>query len=135
MVRLMAMTIFTLMVMLMLMAMAISTIDAFSPQLWQAVIEAGLQVNCARCNFQVGFNALMFLANLIHLFFCIFALYPLQCLDWNTSSIEFYERAGAVNLSKVFHKFSLFFHFYLNQAEGWLSFRMNREVMQAFLKK
>jgi len=63
-------------------------------KLWQAVIEAGLQVNCARCNF--------------------------QCLDWNASSIEFYERAGAVNLSK---------------AEGWLSFRMNREVMQAFLKK
>ena len=127
------------MAMFMLMVMLTSTIDAFSPQLWQAVIEAGLQVNCARCNFQVGVNALMFLANLIHLFFCIFALYPLQCLDWNTSSIEFYERAGAVNLSKVFLFIFLvyfsFFYFYLNQAEGWLSFRMNREVMQAFLKK
>ena len=126
------------MAMFMLMLMTISTIDAFSPQLWQAVIEAGLQVNCARCNFQVGVNALMFLANLIHLFFCIFALYPLQCLDWNTSSIEFYERAGAVNLSKVFLRFYCifsFFYFFLNQAEGWLSFRMNREVMQAFLKK
>ena len=113
MVRLMAIAIYILMVMLilMVMAMAISTIDAFSPQLWQAVIEAGLQVNCARCNFQVGVNALMFLANLIHLFFCIFALYPLQCLDWNTSSIEFYERAGAVNLSKVFLHFYYFFIF------------------------
>ena len=109
MVRLMAIAIYILMVMLMfmlmVMLMAISTMDAFSLQLWQAVIEAGLQVNCARCNFQVGVNALMFLANLIHLFFCIFALYPLQCLDWNTSSIEFYERAGAVNLSKVFLRF------------------------------
>ena len=25
-------------------------------QLWQSVIEAGLQVNCARCNFQVSFT-------------------------------------------------------------------------------
>ena len=45
---------------------------------------------------------------------------PTQCLDWNQSSIEFYERAGAANLSK---------------AEGWLSFRMTREVMMAFVAK
>ena len=81
MVRLMAIAIYILMVMLMLMLMvmlmAISTMDAFSLQLWQAVIEAGLQVNCARCNFQVGFNALMFLAfGLFHFVVSIFALLP-----------------------------------------------------------
>ena len=43
-----------------------------------------------------------------------------QCLDWNKPSIEFYERAGAVNLSG---------------AEGWLSFRMDREVMHKFVAK
>jgi len=63
-------------------------------KLWKAVISAGLELECARCNW--------------------------QCLDWNQSSIEFYERAGAANLSK---------------AEGWLSFRMTREVMMAFVAK
>jgi len=41
-----------------------------------------------------------------------------QVLDWNKPSIEFYKKHGAVDLSA---------------AEGWLNFRMNKQVMQNFV--
>ncbi len=40
-------------------------------------------------------------------------------LDWNKPSIEFYKSLGAVDLTGK---------------EGWLAFRMNKEVMQEFVK-
>ena len=54
-------------------------------------IQAGLDIGCSRCNFSV--------------------------LDWNTPSIEFYKKHGAVDLS---------------EAEGWLAFRMNQHEMKLF---
>ena len=41
-------------------------------------------------------------------------------LDWNKPSIEFYKQCGAVDLTGK---------------EGWLAFRMERAVMQAFVEK
>jgi len=63
-------------------------------KLWKSVISEGLSIGCTRCNFQV--------------------------LDWNKPSIEFYEKAGAVDLSAK---------------EGWLSFRMVEEKMKEFVNK
>jgi hypothetical protein len=87
-------------------------------QLWQAVIGAGLALHCARCNFQVSSRLKRSTkqtkqpnwTNKLNG----------QVLDWNKPSIDFYERAGAVNLSA---------------AEGWLSFRMDQPAMQTFLAK
>ena len=42
-------------------------------KLWQACVQAGLEMKCTRCNFSV--------------------------LDWNKPSIEFYKSKGAVDLS------------------------------------
>ena len=55
------------------------------------LIQAGLDIGCTRCNFSV--------------------------LDWNTPSIEFYKKHGAIDL---------------NEAEGWLAFRMNHHEMKLF---
>ena len=41
-------------------------------------------------------------------------------LDWNEPSIEYYKRQGAVDLS---------------EKEGWKCFRMNKNVMEEFVKK
>lgn len=43
-----------------------------------------------------------------------------NCLDWNTPSIEYYKRQGAVDLSAT---------------QGWLSFRMDHNTMQQFVSK
>lgn len=62
-------------------------------KLWKAVVDDALKIGCSRCNFSV--------------------------LDWNTPSIEYYKRQGAVDLST---------------AEGWLCFRMNKDVMERFVQ-
>jgi len=43
-----------------------------------------------------------------------------QCLNWNQSSIDFYKRQGGVNM---------------NEAEGWLDFRMDKQTMTNFINK
>jgi len=63
-------------------------------KLWKSVVKHALDIGCARCNFSV--------------------------LDWNTPSIEFYKRQGAVDLS---------------EKEGWKCFRMNKNVMEEFVSK
>jgi len=63
-------------------------------KLWKAVVRDALAVGCSRCNFSV--------------------------LDWNTPSIEYYKRQGAVDLS---------------DKEGWKSFRMTKSVMEDFVSK
>ena len=60
-----------------------------------------------------GKETLPFLSKL--LIFC-----DCQVLDWNTPSIEYYKRQGAVDLSTK---------------EGWLCFRMNKDVMERFVQK
>ena len=58
------------------------------------MVRDALAVGCSRCNFSV--------------------------LDWNTPSIEYYKRQGAVDLS---------------DKEGWKSFRMTKGVMEDFVSK
>eukprot|EP00092_Neocalanus_flemingeri_P013419 GFUD01014468.1.p1 GENE.GFUD01014468.1~~GFUD01014468.1.p1 ORF type:complete len:162 (+),score=47.98 GFUD01014468.1:55-540(+) len=62
-------------------------------KLWKALVDDALTTGCSRCNFSV--------------------------LDWNTPSIEYYKRKGAVDLST---------------AEGWLCFRMNKDEMERFVQ-
>ena len=61
-------------------------------QLWRAVVKHALEIGCARCDFSV--------------------------LDWNKSSIAFYKKKGAQDLS---------------ESGGYKSFRMEREVMENFV--